>query len=75
MILLDLFLPEKSGEMILEEIRNDEETKNIPVLVATVKADKEAREHCEKLGIDGYFIKSHHTLAEIAEAAKKILEK
>ncbi|MFA6131696.1 MAG: response regulator [Patescibacteria group bacterium] len=75
LILLDLFLPGKPGEVILEEIRSDAETKNIPVLVATVKADKEAREICQKLGISGYFIKAHHTLKEIATEAKKILHK
>jgi len=75
LILLDLFLPEKPGEAVLAEIRGDEDLKNIPVLIATVKADKESRERCEHLGISGYFVKSHHALKEIVEEAKKILTK
>jgi len=73
LVLLDLFLPGKPGEVILAEIRGDAEIKDTPVLVATVKADEESRLRCNQLGVDGYFIKAHHSIDNIVEEAKKIL--
>lgn len=35
LIILDLFLPEKSGEEVLKELKKDEGTRNIPVIVLT----------------------------------------
>ena len=75
LIMLDLLLPEKPGEVVLKEIRQDEETKDIPVLVITVKAGLDSVEECNALGISGYFIKSHYTLAQIVEEVKKVLGK
>lgn len=75
LILLDLLLPGKPGEVILKEVRHTEETKNIPVLVITVKAGHDSVNECEALGISGYFIKAHYTLAQIIEEIKKVLAK
>ena len=73
LILLDLMLPKKSGEDVLAEIMKDEKTKNIPVLVATVKSGNESISRCVELGARGYFIKAHYTLDEIADKIKQVL--
>jgi len=73
LILLDLILPKKSGEEVLAEIKKDEKTKNILVLVATVKSENESISRCVELGARGYFIKSDYTLEEIVNQIKKAL--
>jgi DNA-binding response OmpR family regulator len=73
LILLDLILPKKSGEEVLAEIMKNEKTKNIPVLVATVKSENETISRCVELGARGYFIKAHYTLDEIADKIKQVL--
>jgi two-component system response regulator VicR len=73
LILLDLLLPKKSGEEVLAEIMKDEKTKNIPVLVATVKSENESISRCVELGVRGYFIKAHYTLDEIVDKVKQSL--
>lgn len=40
-ILLDLNLPRKSGREVLEEIKNDDELKRIPVVVLTTSQDEQ----------------------------------
>lgn len=73
LILLDLIMPKKSGEEVLAELKKDEKTKYIPVLVATVKSEQESIARCVALGARGYFIKAHYTLDEIVKEVKKVL--
>src|SRR3990167_9158266 len=40
LILLDLFLPGKSGQEVLKELKEDEHTKHIPVIVFTNLEDE-----------------------------------
>jgi chemotaxis family two-component system response regulator Rcp1 len=40
LVLLDLNLPKKSGQEVLEEIKNDPALKHIPVIVLTTSADE-----------------------------------
>jgi|SRR3989339_993454 len=73
LILLDLIIPKKSGEEVLVEIKNDENLKDIPVLVSTVKSDPGSISRCITLGARGYFIKAHYTLDDITNEVRKIL--
>jgi two-component system response regulator len=41
LVLLDLNLPRKSGQEVLEEIKNDPTLQHIPVIVLTTSADEE----------------------------------
>ena len=54
LILLDLMLPGKTGEQVLEEIR---EKSDIPVIVLTARADKETTVKLLQLGADDYLEK------------------
>ena len=37
MVLLDIMLPDKEGIAILKDIRNNDTTKNVPVIMITAK--------------------------------------
>ncbi|MDD4901389.1 MAG: response regulator [Patescibacteria group bacterium] len=74
LILLDLILPKKSGEDVLAELKKNEETKDIPVLVTTVKSDHEAVSRCIALGARGYLIKAHYSLEEIVKKVQETLK-
>jgi DNA-binding response OmpR family regulator len=41
LIILDILMPVKSGWEILEELKRDEETKSIPVIISSVKSRQE----------------------------------
>ena len=57
LILLDYEMPEWDGKKTLEEIRNDEELKEIPVLFLTAVADKAHISAVLKLYPSGYLLK------------------
>ncbi|WP_044958669.1 response regulator [Butyrivibrio sp. WCD2001] len=57
LILLDHEMPITTGPQVLEMLRNDEETKDIPVIFLTGKGDKESVMAVVALRPEGYFLK------------------
>jgi CheY-like chemotaxis protein len=57
-ILLDLCLPRKNGFQLLEEIKQDESLKDIPVIVMSTSRSSEDIMTCYKLHANCYVIKS-----------------
>lgn len=73
LILLDLVLPKANGFEILEKIKQDQETKNIPIIVLT---NLEAMDNIEKairLGATTYLVKANYSLKEVIEKVKKAI--
>lgn len=73
LILLDLIIPKMDGFTVLENLKKDDATKNIPVIVLT---NLEATEDVEKvvgLGATTYLVKVNYDIAEIVAKVKEIL--
>lgn len=58
LILLDHEMPVTTGPQVLEMLRSEEETKNIPVIFLTGKGDKESVMAVVALKPEGYFLKT-----------------
>ncbi|OKH24365.1 response regulator [Chroogloeocystis siderophila] len=56
-ILLDLNLPGTDGREVLEQIKQDNELKMIPVVVFTTSSNPKDIEVCYRYGVNGYIIK------------------
>lgn len=68
LILLDLNLPKRSGEQVLEEIKGDAELAQIPVIVLTTSDREKDVRTCYRLHANCYVTKS----MEIGEFQEKI---
>ncbi|OGY44371.1 MAG: hypothetical protein A3B89_02010 [Candidatus Buchananbacteria bacterium RIFCSPHIGHO2_02_FULL_40_13] len=64
-VLLDIILPETDGFSVLQKLRAETATKNIPVLMLTNLGQESDQNRGQELGIEGYFIKSQHTPADV----------
>lgn len=74
LVILDITMPDLDGRDILIELKKDEDTKNIPVILLTAKSEQFDREYGLKLGAHEYIVKpyqSHVLLRHI----QTILEK
>lgn len=73
LILLDVVLPKKDGFEILEDLRQEERTAKLPVILLTNLGQKPDVERGIKLGADDYIIKAHYTPTEVVEKITKVL--
>jgi len=74
LILLDLVLPKLHGFEVLKELKENQETKEIPVIVLTNLEATEDIERAIELGATAYLVKENYSLEEVAEKIKKALE-
>jgi len=57
LLVLDIGLPEMDGWQVLDHLRSDEATRNLPVLVLTAHAEEESRRRADEGGADAFVTK------------------
>jgi len=72
-IILDLVLPDTDGFEVLEKIKKQSDTKDIPVIVVSNLGQKDEIERCLKLGANDYLIKANFTPKEIVDKIREYL--
>ena len=73
LILLDLVLPKMHGFEILEALKADEKTKDIPIIVLTNLEAMGDVEKALELGATTYLVKASYSLEEVVQKIKKEL--
>ena len=72
-ILLDLVLPKMSGFSVLEGLKKDKKTADIPVILLTNLSQKSDIDKGLKLGAKDYLIKAHFMPSEVVDKIKKLV--
>lgn len=73
LILLDIILPKTDGFSVLEQLKKDDETKKIPVVMLTNLGQDEDIKKGKRLGADDYIVKANSTPALVVERVKKYI--
>src|SRR4051812_39526584 len=73
LVLLDLKLPKMTGLQVLQWIRADSETKNLPVIILTTFEDDRDVVEIFRLGVTGYLVKPLD-VEKFYDMAKGLLE-
>jgi two-component system, response regulator len=71
LVLLDLKLPKVDGIEVLREIKSDQVTRSIPVVMLTSSAEERDMVESYRLGVNSYLVKPvdlHAFLEEVAKA-------
>ena len=75
LVLLDLLLPGKSGFDFLEEIKQHDFYKHIPVVVVSNLGSKGDIDNALDLGAADFLVKANSTIDEIIQKSEKFIEK
>ncbi len=73
LILVDIIMPRKGGFEVMEEIRNEEEMKDIPIIVISNSGQPVELDRVKKLGVKDWLIKTNFDPQEVVEKVKKYL--
>lgn len=72
-VLLDLMMPEMTGDQVLEEIRKTTWGKDIKVIILTNMGEQEVPEKVRTLGVSAVVLKANMTPRQVFELVKKHL--
>lgn len=73
LVLLDILLPKLNGIEVLDKLKSDPATKNIPVVMATNLSTTDDAETALKKGAVKYIVKSEVTPSELVKIAASVL--
>ena len=73
LILLDIILPKKDGFEVLKGLKEDETTKDIPVIFLTNLEGDDDVEKALSLGATTYLVKANYKLEEITKKIEETL--
>lgn len=73
-ILLDLLMPKVSGFEVLKDIRSDEKTRSIPVIILTNSSKEIDIREIQSLGVTEYLVKANLSLEELGSHVMRALE-
>jgi len=74
LILLDLILPKVDGFEALEELKNNDLTKDIPIIVLTNLESTQEIERALVMGATTYLVKANYDLKDIIQKIKETLK-
>ncbi len=72
LILLDLILPKVKGLDVLKMLKENNQTKDIPVIIMSNLDDMASVEKAIELGARAYLVKAQYSLEELANKIKTI---
>lgn len=72
-LMLDIVMPNVDGFELLRLLKQEQATKNIPVVILSNLGEQEDVERGFKLGALMYIIKAHYTPTEVVAKVKSIL--
>lgn len=72
-ILTDILMPELDGFEVIRTVKNDDETKTIPILIMSNLGQEDHIQKGLEMGALGYIVKSQYTPSKVVEKIKEIL--
>jgi DNA-binding response OmpR family regulator len=75
LVLLDIILPQIDGFAVLQELRLNRNTREIPIVMLTNLGTPEDKEKGVRYGATEYLVKANLTPTDVAQTVKKFLTK
>ena len=72
-ILLDIMMPEMTGDEMLAKLRTTSWGKDVKVIILTNMGEQEAPTELQKLGVSAFIVKAEMTPRQVAELVKETL--
>ncbi len=71
-VVLDVMLPKQSGFEVLKKLRQNPDTRNLPILILTAKGQQQDKRTAKDLGATGFVTKPYAN-SDVVEAVRLLL--
>jgi CheY-like chemotaxis protein len=75
LFIIDMVMPAMNGKEIVEKIKMDDRTKDVPVIVISASVEDRVANETKALGVDCFFTKTKITPSELSEKARELTNK
>lgn len=72
--IIDMVMPAMTGEEIIDRLKLEEKTKNVPIIVLSASVDEQLAKQVIDKGVDGFFVKTQIIPSELAKEVKNVLD-
>jgi len=73
-LIVDIVMPAMNGDEIVATLKQNEKTKNIPIIVLSASVGDEIKKKVEKLGVSAFFVKTQLVPSELSKEVTKLLK-
>ncbi|MCX6765626.1 MAG: response regulator [Candidatus Moranbacteria bacterium] len=73
LIILDVIMPAMTGSELIERLKLEEKTKNIPLIVLSASVDDEELKKVQAMGISDFFVKTRIVPSDLSKKVEEIL--
>jgi CheY-like chemotaxis protein len=75
LFIIDMVMPAMNGKEIVEKMKMDDRTKNIPIIVISASVEDRVAAETRALGVNCFFTKTKITPSELSEKARELTGK
>jgi len=75
LLIIDMVMPSMTGDEIIEKLKMEDETKDLPIIVLSASVGDEAAKKVKAMGIEEFYLKTQVTPSELSEKVTEILSR
>lgn len=75
LFIIDMVMPAMNGKEIVEKIKMDDRTKDVPIIVISASVEDQVANETKALGVSCFFTKTKITPSELSEKAQELTSK
>lgn len=74
LFIIDMVMPAMTGDEIIEKLKMEERTKNIPIIVLSASVENHVEEKVKKMGINEFFVKTQIIPSDLSKKVEELIK-
>lgn len=74
LIIVDMIMPAMTGMEMIERLKLDDKTKNIPIIAFSASMEEDELARVKEMGVEDYFVKTKIVPSDLAKRVKEMLK-
>ena len=74
LFIIDMMMPAMTGDEIIEKLKLEEKTKNVPIIVLSASVEEQVEKKVKEMGVSEFFVKTKVIPSELAKIVGELLK-